>query len=57
MIEHALAHTIKNKVEAAYRRATALDKRVQLMDAWADYCGGAGAVDAEHADKVVKLRA
>ena len=44
VIEHALAHTIKNKTAAAYRRDTALDKRVQLMAAWARYCeGGADA--------------
>ena len=36
--EAALAHAIKDKTEAAYRRATALDKRRKLMDAWARYC-------------------
>ena len=35
--EKALAHTIKNKVEAAYRRGDLFDKRRQLMQAWADY--------------------
>lgn len=35
--EKALAHTIKNKVEAAYRRGDLLDKRRQLMQAWANY--------------------
>jgi len=39
--EMALAHTIANKVEAAYRRGKLLDKRRLLMDAWADYCMGA----------------
>jgi integrase len=36
--EMALAHTIKNKAEAAYRRGDLLDKRRELMDAWAAHC-------------------
>jgi integrase len=36
--EHALAHGLPDKVEAAYRRGDLLDKRVVLMQAWADYC-------------------
>lgn len=35
VVEMALAHTIKNKVEAAYRRGDLLDKRIPLMDDWA----------------------
>lgn len=35
--ERALAHTIKNKVEAAYRRGDLLQKRRELMQAWSDY--------------------
>jgi len=37
VVEMALAHTIPNKVEAAYRRGNLLAKRRQLMDEWADY--------------------
>jgi integrase len=37
--EMALAHTIKNKAEAAYRRGDLLDKRRDLMEAWAVYVG------------------
>ncbi len=37
--EHALAHSLPDKVEAAYRRGDLLEKRVMLMEAWADYCG------------------
>lgn len=37
--EHALAHSLPDKVEAAYRRGDLLDKRVKLMQAWCDYCG------------------
>jgi integrase len=38
VIEQALAHTLPNKVEAAYRRGDLLAKRAMLMQAWADYC-------------------
>ena len=37
--EMALAHTIGDKVEAAYRRGDLFEKRVKLMDDWAEYCG------------------
>jgi integrase len=37
--EAALAHVIKNKAEAAYRRGDLFEKRRKLMDAWAAYCG------------------
>lgn len=37
VIEMALAHAIKSKVEAAYRRGDLLEKRRQLMAAWAQY--------------------
>ena len=33
----ALAHSIKSKVEAAYRRGQLLVKRRELMEAWAAY--------------------
>ena len=36
--EHALAHSLPDRVEAAYRRGDLLDKRVMLMQAWAEYC-------------------
>lgn len=37
VVEMALAHTIKNAAEAAYRRGDMLDKRRRLMTDWADY--------------------
>ena len=37
--EMALAHVVRSKVEAAYRRGDLFDKRRKLMDAWAAYCG------------------
>jgi integrase len=36
--EAALAHAIKDKVEAAYRRTTYLHERFPLMQRWADFC-------------------
>lgn len=36
--EMALAHTIGNKVEAAYRRKDLLEKRRLLLNDWATYC-------------------
>jgi integrase len=36
--ELAIAHTISNKVQAAYRRTDLLDKRRILMQAWDEYC-------------------
>jgi integrase len=38
VVEMALAHTIGNKVEAAYRRGDLFDKRRKLMADWARYC-------------------
>jgi integrase len=37
VVEAALAHRIENKVEAAYRRGTAVEKRRQLMTEWARF--------------------
>ena len=36
-VEMALAHQIKSKVEAAYRRGQLLTKRRELMEVWAQY--------------------
>lgn len=47
--EHALAHSLPDKVEAAYRRGDLLEKRVQLMEAWARYCETPGGVMSKHA--------
>jgi len=38
IIETALAHTIQNKAEAAYRRSDALERRRALMEQWATFC-------------------
>jgi integrase len=36
--EMALAHTIANRVEAAYRRGDLLEKRRALLRDWQTYC-------------------
>ena len=46
-VEMALAHTIGNKAERAYRRGRALAKRRGLMEAWEAYCLGANAMPAQ----------
>ena len=43
--EMALAHTISNKAEAAYRRGDLMDKRRMLLDDWATYCESAMGVE------------
>lgn len=52
VIEHALAHQLKDKAEAAYSRGTLFDKRRRLMDDWAKYCGTVLTI----ADNVFELR-
>ncbi len=48
--EMALAHTIGNKAEAAYRRGDLLEARRKLMVDWESYCMG-------HFGKVIALKA
>lgn len=38
--EHALAHSLPDRVEAAYQCGDLFGKRIVLMQAWADFCGG-----------------
>jgi len=40
MAEQALAHTLTNAVEAAYRRSDMLEKRRLMMQDWATFCDG-----------------
>jgi integrase len=35
--EHALAHRLPDRAEAAYQRGTMLERRAPLMQSWADY--------------------
>jgi len=50
--EMALAHAVGDKVEAAYRRGDLFQKRRQIMDAWAKFCGAQPATG----ERVVPLR-
>ncbi len=51
--EMALSHTIKNKVEAAYRRGDLFEKRRRMMEDWAAFCSR---VPKKQADNVTLLR-
>ena len=42
VIEHALAHQLADKAEAAYQRGSLLPKRRKLMDDWAGYLNSHG---------------
>ncbi len=60
VVEMALAHTIENKVEAAYRRGDLFQKRRQLMEAWARFSeirdtAGKGISISGRAEKVARL--
>jgi integrase len=39
LIEECLSHQVGNAVERAYRRRSSLEKRGEVMQAWASYCG------------------
>jgi integrase len=49
--EHALAHRISDKAEAAYRRGDQFVKRRKLMEAWAIFC------EPRKTTQIVKLKA
>ena len=57
VVERALAHTIKDKAEAAYARSDLLEKRRALMEGWAQHCGRSPAtvasLDASRAARAV----
>lgn len=50
VIEHALAHQLKDKAEASYARGTLFEKRRRLMQAWAEFC------DMNATGEVIPLR-
>ena len=52
VIEQALAHRVGDATEIAYRRSDALERRREVMDAWARYC-----IPGKIGDKVVTLAA
>jgi integrase len=52
VVEAALAHTLKDKVEAAYQRSDLMERRRPLMEEWATFCTA-----ADRSATVVSLRA
>jgi integrase len=50
--EQALAHTISDAVERAYKRTTLFDKRRKLMEQWSRFCAS---TPAQRGGKVVSL--
>jgi integrase len=50
LAEAALAHTLRDKTEAAYQRGDLLEKRRKLMDAWSQYASRSASA------KVVEMR-
>lgn len=46
VIEHALAHQLRDKAEAAYARGTLFDRRRRLMDDWGKFCDAPAASSA-----------
>ena len=42
VMEAALAHTVRDKVEAPYNRTTLFERRRTLMDQWMAYLNGGG---------------
>lgn len=54
VIEKALAHVVGDETEQAYDRGDLLEKRRQLMEAWAGFCMSKPAARGE---KVVSIRA
>lgn len=52
VVEHALAHQLKDKAEAAYARGTLFEKRRRLMDAWGAYCAISNTESTQGADVV-----
>lgn len=47
--EMALAHVVKDKVEAAYRRGDLFEKRRALMDDWAAFCSNFASAELKKA--------
>ena len=54
VVEMALAHTIKSKVEAAYRRGDLLERRRELMTDWERYCTAAASANVVLMRKAVR---
>jgi len=44
VLELALAHVNKDKVEEAYQRSDLFERRIELMTAWSSYCANSGKI-------------
>ncbi len=53
IVEHQLAHAVRDPLGRAYNRTTHLPERKKMMQAWADYLDG---LREGKADKIVQLR-
>lgn len=49
VVEEAMGHTIGSEAERAYRRTDVLEKRRELMEAWAAYCDPVKSSEAQAA--------
>lgn len=54
--EAALAHMLRDKVEAAYRRGDALEKRRRLMAEWAEFCARPAPADSGNVTPIAAAR-
>jgi integrase len=55
-IELALAHSVGNEAEKAYRRSSMYDKRRKLMEAWSKFCLSPPAPERKRGGNVVAMR-
>jgi integrase len=56
LIEHQLAHAVKDPLGRAYNRTKHLDERKRMMQAWADYLDGLRDGTAAKGDNVVQFQ-
>ena len=54
VIEHALAHSLADKAEAAYQRGTLFEKRKGLMSDWARYCSTVRCAEGDNVVSIMK---
>ena len=55
LAERALAHTVQNKVEAAYHRTDLLEQRRPMMEAWTAFVGSAAPQPAAKTEKPASM--
>lgn len=55
LAERALAHTVQNKVEAAYHRTDLLEQRRPMMDKWSEFISGAQPIQANRAKSITDV--